>query len=78
VHFREVLYLDLLLSHELSPIPEPNEGQPVLRLKLIRTSTSSRTGVNYLDGEVIENLFPHTVSFLHIPEDDYENPKKTK
>jgi len=35
-------------------------------------------GVNHLVGEVIENLFPHTVSFLHIPEDDYENPRKTK
>jgi hypothetical protein len=35
-------------------------------------------GVNHLVGEVIENLFPHTVSFPHVPEDDYGNPRKTK
>jgi hypothetical protein len=77
VHFLEVLCLDLLLSHKLALVPEPNEGQALLRLKLIRTSTPSRMGVNHLDDEFIENLFPHTVSFLHIQENDYENPKKT-
>ena len=33
MHFLEVLCLDLLLSHELVLIPEPNEGQPGFKVK---------------------------------------------